>query len=317
MPQYDIGNLNFQDGPTREDGSRAVAATVSITAANPYPVSMDVPPLAFDILVPNCDASEPKIRVADAITNLFHVSPKANVTADAEGFVNEIPDSLIRQCPESSLSPLDTFVKHYLRGEDATIFVRGKKTTDMDTPDWVGDILSSITVPVEFPGSQFNDFIRNFSLSDVDFKLPSPFADPNDPDSQPKVSGSIQVLGALPPGFNISVGVEGIRADADLFFEKRKLGELNLRQWQSASSTSSSDPETDQTLVNVTSRIVDAPLNITDGDVFGDVLRRMLFGNADIILDVESAVDVKVNTVLGRTVFNQIPARGKIPIKSS
>jgi len=41
--------------------------------------------------------------------------------------------------------------------------------------------LSSITVPVPFPGRSFENLIRSFSLLDVHFKLPDPTAEPDDP----------------------------------------------------------------------------------------------------------------------------------------
>jgi hypothetical protein len=65
----------------------------------------------------------------------------------------------------------------------------------------------------------------------------------------------------------------------------------------------------------VTSRIVDAPIDITDGDTFSDIIQKLLFSDHDVLLDVKANVDVKVSTVLGDLVIREVPATGKFPVK--
>ena len=317
MPEYNIDSINFHDIPLGgRHGQKAVGANVTITAHNDYAVSFEVPPLGFSVLVPNCDASLPYIRVAEAVTEAIHVKGKSDVSAIGLGVVREIPDTLVKTCPKSGSSPLDLFMGHYLHGEDAQIFVRGRRIPDSDTPEWISDILESITVPLEFPGQSFGDSIREFSLSDVDFQLPSPFADPGDPDAVPRVSGTIGVLAVLPDQLSdMNIGVNNIRSKADLFYEGDKLGELNLDEWQPAKSTKFRDGG--DTLLNITSRIVDVPLTITNGSVFSDVISKMFFGGEDIFLDVRAAVDAKVGTVLGDLALKGVPANGTVPVKGS
>ncbi|CAM1503868.1 Fc.00g014590.m01.CDS01 [Cosmosporella sp. VM-42] len=312
MPKYKIEHLNFHDIPV-DSGRNAVAADVSVVVHNDYPVALSVPSLGFEVLVPNCDSKQPSIRVAEASTKPLEIRANEDVKADAEGVIREIPESLTRLCPNSQSSPLDHFMDRYLHGEDAKVFIRGKKLNDSDTPEWIGDIMESITVPIEFPGRSFDNFIRNFSLTDVNFKLPDPFADVDDPNGEPRVSGTALVLAAIPSELNLDLGVESIRATADLFYKKRKMGELNLRDWQKANSTKVDGDGED--LLNITSRVVDAPLTITDGDVFSDVMQKILFGDDDVILDVNADVDVKVSTVLGILTVKKVPAEGKIPVK--
>ncbi|KAH7246016.1 hypothetical protein BKA59DRAFT_184532 [Fusarium tricinctum] len=312
MPEYNIERLNLHDRPVDGHGREVIEADVSLKVHNDYPVSFRVPTLGFEVLVPNCDSSLPSISVADAITDPIDVHAKADVQADAKGIIRDIPESLTKACPHSQSSPLDNFMDRYLHGEDAKVFVRGKKLNDTDTPEWISDILESITVPVDFPGRSFDSLIRNFSLTDVDFKLPDPFADVDDPDGSPRVSGKAHVLAALPPELNVQLGVDKLRANADLFYEKRKMGVLNLDHWQSANSTRVE--ENNETLLNITSRLVDVPLNITDGDVFSEVMQKLLFGGGDITLDIKAEVDVKVKTVLGILTVKKVPAEGKIPV---
>lgn len=292
-----------------------MGANVSLSLHNDYPVSLDVPPLGFEILMANCDSSDPYISVAEAVTEFIKVRAGQDVHADALGIMRKIPKSLTRTCPQSNLSPLDHFMESYLHGKDAEVFVRGSKIEDSDTPEWISSILQSITMPVAFPGRSFGDVIRNFTAKDVDFKLPSPFSDPTDPDGVPRVSGTIEVLAALPQELNLDLGVHSIRSDADLFYKGDKLGELNMRNWGDASSTKLTVD--DETLLNITSHVADVPLDVTNNTVFADVLQKMLFGDEDILLDVKAAVDVRVGTVLGILDLKGIPANGTIPVNRS
>ncbi|KEY70394.1 hypothetical protein S7711_06562 [Stachybotrys chartarum IBT 7711] len=315
MPDYKIKRLDLHDLPPDETGKKAVGADVSIVVHNDYPVSLEIPALDFEVLVPNCNPSEPYIRVGDAATSIIEVLPKDDVIAQGRGTIREISQALVRICPRTKLSPLDTFMKRYLNGENAEIFVRGKKSVNPEVPEWIGSILEGITAPLEFPGRPFGNLIRNFSVTDVHFTLPSPFAEPNDPDGQPRVSGTIQVLAALPDDFNIDVGVHKLRADADLYYKDQKMGELNLHEWQKANSVKIPGIGSDDTLLNITSSVVDVPLNITDGDVFGDVLQKVLFGDDDINLDVKALVHIEVSTVLGSLFLKDVPAQGTFPVK--
>lgn len=304
----------FFDAPVGPEGRKGVGANMSVLLHNNYPLGLNVPSVGLQVFVPNCDPSQPSIEMATAVTDVIHVRPRADVLAKAGAIVRKIPDSLTRTCPETKLSPLDTLMGHYLRGDKAQLFVRGKVPDQSDLPGWAGTILESLVLPIEFSGQDLDSLIRNFSLTDVDFKLPSPFADPKDPSSKPRVSGTVRVLAALPAEVNVKVGVDGLRAVGDLVYEDHKFGELHLDRWQKANSSISSGSGNDNT-ITITSRVVDAPIDIVDGDVFGYIVQKLLFGNQDVTLDVQSSVDVRVATVLGRLVLRGIPASGKIPVK--
>ena len=279
-------------------------------------MQFDVPELGFEILVPNCAQDQPSIPVAEVITSPIAVHPDAEVSIDARGIIDQIPKSLIQVCPQSDLSPFDRFLKQYLNGEDALVLVRGRKIPDSDTPDWITDILSSITVPVPFPGRSFDNLIKNFSLTDVDFQLPSPIAPPGSPDADPKVSGTIEVLAALPKELNLDLNVTNIKADADVYYKGDKFGELNLKKWQKAKSAKVQDEKKDVSLM-IKSKVKNVPLTITDGDVFAEVAQTLLLGDGDIILTVKAKVAVRVSTVLGQLTLKDVPTEGKIPVKRS
>lgn len=315
MPQYNITRMNFVETPIPGEDREGMAADVSVTAFNEYPVSLDIPPLGFEILLPGCRLDDAYIVIADALTKPLAIRPHSNVTADVRGLVRELPDSLTTVCPESRFSPLDMLLKQYMDGEAATVFVRGAKHPSTDTPEWLNDILSSFTVPVPFPGRSFDGLIRNFSLTDVHFSMPDPFAEPGSPDSNPKVSGNIVVLAGLPSEMNFDINVTNVRATADVFYRNKKLGELNLQRWQKAKSARVKETKNNEALLKIESRIKDAPLNVTDADVMTDLIEAMLFGGKAVLLDIEAAVDVKVETVLGQLVLKDVPAQGKIPLK--
>lgn len=290
-------------------------AEVSLSAYNEYPVELDIPELAFEILVPGCNNEDPFIVVADAVTSEVLVEPRADVVLDVHGLIHELPESLTRACPNTNSSPLDMLLKQYMHGEPATLFVRGSSNPDGSTPRWIAEILSSITLPVPFPGKSLDGLLRNFSLTDVHFTLPDPFAEPGDPDADPKVSGNILVTAGLPAEMNFGINVTKVRATADVFYKSKKLGELNLKEWQHANSTKVGAKKGQEATLLIESRINDAPLNVTDGDVFSEVVQTLIFGGKPVLLGITAAVDIKVETALGQLILKDVPAEGKIPVK--
>lgn len=314
MPKYNITRLNIKDVPSPGD-TRSMVAEVSLSAYNEYPVELDIPELAFEILVPGCNNDDPFIVVADAVTSEVLVEPRADVVLDVHGLIHELPESLTRACPNTNSSPLDMLLKQYMHGEPATLFVRGSSNPDGSTPRWIAEILSSITLPVPFPGKSLDGLLRNFSLTDVHFTLPDPFAEPGDPDADPKVSGNILVTAGLPAEMNFGINVTKVRATADVFYKSKKLGELNLKEWQHANSTKVGAKKGQEATLLIESRINDAPLNVTDGDVFSEVVQTLIFGGKPVLLGITAAVDIKVETALGQLILKDVPAEGKIPVK--
>lgn len=284
-------------------------------AFNKYPFELVVPPLAFDILVPDCNVHDPYITVAEAMTDTVDIRPRSLVVANVHGVVRGLPDSLTRVCPNSKSSPLDQILKEYLGGKAPEVFVRGKGRPGMGTPEWLNQIMSQVTVPVPFPSSSFDRLIRNFTLTDARFTLPDPMAEPDDPAATPKVSGKIQVMAGLPKEMNFGINVTHIRAAADVFYHKKKLGVLDVTKWQAANSTRIDSHSDEGPELKIQSAIKDAPLNVTDGDVLTSVIQELIFLGKTVSLDIKAKVDVKIETVLGELVLKDVPAEGRIPVK--
>ncbi|KAI9734760.1 MAG: regulator of (H+)-ATPase in vacuolar membrane [Claussenomyces sp. TS43310] len=314
LPQYNISRLNFREVQI-PSGRRAMAIDVSLSLVNPYPIRLSIPPLGFDVLVPNCASTEPHLPFADATTGTIDVVPFADIGVAVGGIIRQLPESLTKACPHTRPSPLDALLGGYIHGKDSTIYVKGSNAPAVETPDWISDILSSITVPLPFPGHTLDGAVKNFSIADVNFGLPNPFADPGSPESNYRISGDIRVIAALPKEMNFGIDVSHIRATADVFFEGKKLGVLNLKEWQSANSTRLDDAESHNAALMIQSQIKDAPLNITDERVLTDVATLLLNGQG-VILAIKALVDVEVESVLGKLVVRDLPGEGNVPIQA-
>jgi hypothetical protein len=321
LPAYDISGLNISEIIVPGQDRKAIRGEVVAHTKNPWPVELSVPALGFQVMVPNCRPGQDPIHVLDATTEPVLVRPKSDVAVSASGVIQDLSKALTKTCPGGKSSPLDHVMEQYLHGEAASFFVRGRGLDG--TPGWIADIMSRVTIPVAFPGREFDNLVRNFSLADLEFVLPDPFTNPDDPnDGKALVSGTLEVVAALPREMNFEANVTSVRASADLFYEGKKLGELQLDRWQPARSTRiEPDPRHKggdaEALLRVTSHVKDVPLDITDGEVFADVMSRLLFGDGDgdVVLGIKATVDGTVQTALGDLVIKGIPTKGSIPVK--
>jgi len=314
VPRYNITKLNFREVDLL-NSEKGMAADVSVDIENRYPVKFTIPPLGFDVLVQDCSPDLPYLRLADATTEQIQVEPKQNVKVQVGGSIRQLPDHLTAACPQTQKSPLDNLVGNYISGDETTVYIRGSNAPSEDTPDWVTDLFKRVTVPVPFRGKTFEGLIRNFSLTDVHFGLPDPFSSPDPPDSQPRISAMVKALVGLPKEMNFPISVAHVRADSDVYYRNKKLGELDLSQWQEANSTRIEAHGDTEAGLAVESTVKNAPLKITDDDVFAKVVKAMLFGSDKVVLGVKAEVDVETETALGKFVVRGIPAEGKFFVK--
>lgn len=301
MPRFGVEALRFAEhGPAgHPDGVKAMA---SVMMQNRYPVNFALPPLGFDVLLPDCH--DDYLLLATAKTHTILVAPKRPINASVTGLIRQLPTSLTSACPGSNNSPLDTLVGKYLSGKDATVYIRGGQQ-DPDTPEWLARILRDTTLPFSLPGHPFDNLVKNFSLADTHFSLPDPIS--NDP--HPKISAVVKVLVGLPAEMNVNLDVDRVRATADVFYKGDKMGKLDLSKWQEANATQEDEDLLIQSVVD------EAPLEITDDAVFSKVVREIAFGGRGVHLGVKANVDAGTVTALGKFVVRNIPATGKIFIK--
>ncbi|KAI9796799.1 MAG: hypothetical protein M1825_006508 [Sarcosagium campestre] len=309
IPEHNVTRLNFHEVsfPNNQTGMEADA---SVTVAYEFPLRLTIPPLGFEILVQNCGQDEPYLLLGEATTAAFEVIPGKDVSADVTGLVHDLPDQLTQACPGSKSSPLDMLLGGYIHGKDTTVYVRGSDSPAPDTPDWIADLTSSVTVPFPFPGHTFDNLIKNFTLADVHFSLPGLSGS-----DQPMLSAIVKALIALPKEMNLPLNVSRVRADAEIFYHGDKLGFLDLHKWQTANSTRFEAHGASMATLLVESAVVDAPITITDEDVFQSVVQAMLFSGKPVILGITAVVDVDVDTSLGQFIIKEIPAKGAVSVK--
>ncbi|KAK7555783.1 hypothetical protein IWX49DRAFT_82789 [Phyllosticta citricarpa] len=312
VPAYEIEGLKVHE-KILPDARKGVEALVSLSVDNQFPLDLTVPALGFGILVANCEPEDPYIMVADAITDPILISPYTNVLVNVTGVVRQIPDELMENCPGKKKSPLDLLINDYIHGEDPKVYVRGSDSPDVNTPRWITDLMSDITVPVPFPGELPQNLLKNFSLSDVHFRLPSVSADPGTPEAQPRIDAKVKALVGLPEQMNLPINVDKVRADADIFYHGKKLGYLDLNKWQPANATRVHGKN--ETGLLVQSEVKNAPLFITDEDQFTKVVQALLLGKESLVLSVKAEVDVEMVTGLGSFKIQKIPAKGVVPVK--
>ena len=314
MPSYKIKRINFHDMDS-VSFSDGIAADASILLENQYPVDINIPPLGFAVSVDNCSPSDPRIKLADATTQSLHVKPEEDLTVNVTGLVRQLPQAFLSACPGSLDSPFDTLLGNYIRGKEATLYVSGSDSPSQATPRWITELAYGVTVPISFPGRSFGNLIKNFTMADVHFSLPDFFAEPDTPEAQPKISAQVQALINLPDEMNFHVDVERIRSTADIFYHKKKLGELDISRWHKATSEEVEEPGEDHPDLLVKSNIEKAPLTITDDDVFNEVVRALLSGSSTVNLSVNALVDVEMDTPLGTLAVRQVPAKGDVPVR--
>lgn len=292
-----------------------MAADVSLALTNQYPVEFTIPPLGFDILVQGCAPEEPYLMLAKATIHEIFVEPKEEINVDVGGIVRQLPETLTKTCPDTLRSPLDALLGDYIHGAETIIYARGSYPPLPDTPGWIADLMKDVIVPLPFPGHTFDHFIRNFSLTEVHFGLPDPMANPDSPQGKPRISALVKVLAGLPKEMNFPISVGRVKANADVYYHKKKLGELDLNKWQKANSSRIEAHGDQEAGIAVESVVKDAPLNITDNSVFTELVQALIFGGKPVVLGVKANVDVETETALGKFVVRDIPAEGKVFVK--
>ncbi|KAF1358264.1 hypothetical protein EJ07DRAFT_124434 [Lizonia empirigonia] len=312
LPKYDITKLNLREANA---GRKGLGADASIVVKNTFPpVSLDVPPVAVDVLIDGCSPSE-HLKVGTAETPELHIRPQTDIRVNVTGNVEKLADPLTHVCPNSAKSPLDAFIGDYIKGEDATVYINCCRFPDPATPNWARELLKDITVPVPFAGKEMGNMIKNFSMANMHFSLPSPWAEPGTPESNPSISATVKVGIGLPHEMNFPLDVNQIKADADIFYKKKLLGKLKLDKWQHANSTRIEGRGKDGPSLLVQSDIEKAPIEIQDDDLFSEVVQALIFGGKPISMDMKAIVGVGVDTPMGKLAIRGIPAEGTVPVK--
>lgn len=313
LPNPDISQIEISQVKSHEQTALNINATVSI--ANNFPLDIDLPSLGFSVMLPSCDKTY--VEVGIARTAKARVSSYSPIVVSVQGIVESIPFPLVQICSDTGKSPLDDILGQYVNGPGPTIYIKGlplDRNDNNDIPAWLGESLASVVVPVQIPGGRtFDNLIKSFSLTDVNFRLPDLNADPDSQDSFPCISATILAVVKLPSELRAPMEVSRLKANADVLYKKEKFGEFHVSHWIPAQTTQHQETQE----LEIRSRVVDVPLNITDADIFSEVVQKIIFGGDEgVVLEVLGAADAEVNVAaLGAFTIRGIPARGDITVK--
>ncbi|KAH6524441.1 hypothetical protein HBI07_206090 [Parastagonospora nodorum] len=312
LPHYNITKLNIHEA---KHGRKGMGADASIIVANDFPVDITLPAVGVDVSIDGC-SSDKQVFVGTAQSSELHVKPNIDIEVNVNGNVEHLSEALTEVCPKSAKSPLDAFIGDYMKGTEATIYINCCNFPDPNTPEWARDLLKDITVPVPFTGKGMGNLVKNFSMADMHFSLPDPFAEPGTPEGSPKISAVVIVDVGIPNEMNFPLDVNQIKADADIYYKNKKLGKLNMHKWQKANSTRVDGHGKEGPSLLVQSEIKNAPIEILDNDLFSEVVQALLFGGGKpIILDMKAMVSIGVDTPMGKFAIRGIPSEGSVPVK--
>jgi hypothetical protein len=314
LPHYNITKLNIHEA---KHGRKGMGADASVVVVNDFPVEITLPSVGVDMSIDGCSPDK-QVFVGTAESEELHVKPNTDIEVNVRGNVEHLSSSLTEVCPKSSKSPLDAFVGNYMKGDETMIYINCCKFPDPNTPDWARDLLKDITVPVPFTGKGMGNLVKNFSMANMHFSLPSPFAEPGTPEANPRISATVLVDVGVPNQMNFPLDVNQIKATSDIFYKHKKLGKMDMSKWQPANSTRVEGHGKEGPSLLVQSEIKNAPIEILDDDLFSEVVQALLFGGGKpIMLDMEATVSIGVDTPMGKFAIRGIPAKGTVPVKRS
>lgn len=313
MPKYNISRSVFDE--IKAPGQSGLEAKASLHVVNDYPLDFVLPALNFAIYVDNCSPNEAPIKLADAKTPSIHLEPKKDLDIKVAGIIHHLPEAVLKRCPGSEVSPLDSLLGEYIQGRENTVYVRGSNTPSADTPKWLADLLSQLTVPVPFPGHAFGRLVKDFSLTNVHLELPQASGEANSTAISPKVSADVRALVVVPEEVNFPLEVHRFKGAADVYYHGEKLGYLDLDEWRPAKSHPVKNNVSGHVDLQVISRMDKVPMTITNEDVFVGVVQDLLHSNDTLLLTVKADVDVALRTSLGEFVVRKIPTVGEVPIQ--
>lgn len=204
-------------------------------------------------------------------------------------------------------SDVSAFLQNYLHGLDNPIVVDGMSRL-AGTPSWILDLLSTISVPLLFPGPRpppqviHSVTIERMRISESAGKM--------------RASGLVIAQIDLPAGMKVKVDVQGVLPDVIIYdgpvSEGRAFGHIRPDSFLNSTTAPSDDPFNPDRLV-VRAPIEGVPVDILPGKdrILSDFVSKIVFkggalaginGNAS----VEAAI-IGIDTVR----LNDLPVRGE------
>lgn len=284
--------------------------TASAQVVNPYPMTIDIPALAWKVLVPGCNLSD-QIRLANVNTEALSIQAGKNVTVNVSSLISSLPQSLLDPCGDGAPSPLEVLFQALLDpNQNTTVFISGGHQTSA-LPKWLPDILSSLVIPFPLPhlDSKTTDLISSIHCSEMVITFPSPWAPPGTPAAQPKVSGVIEAV-IRPPkeAADVAINVTAVKTDVFLLDKGEKFGRVVVPEWTPATT------ERD-IMIHVKARVAEVPVEVIDPIVFQRVMTKVLRGSGVVKIGVQGTVDAQVTLLMGEFAVRGIPVQGIVEIE--
>ena len=283
--------------------------TATAEIVNPYPVNVDVPSLAWKVLVPGCATTE-AIRLTNADTGPISIRAGHNITVNVSSTISSLPSKLLDHCGDGP-SPLEILFQSLIDPKQNTTVLISGRHQSTSLPNWIPDILSSINISIPVPhlGTNTSDLISAIHVSDMKVTLPPPWAPPGTPHNQPKVSGVIEAI-IRPPeeAANVAINVTAVRADVLLFDEGAKFGRVLVPEWSPAQTVRKKK-------IHVIARVAEVPIEVLDPIVFQRVMGKVLQGRGVVEIGVEGTVDGQVSVLVGDFAVRGIPVKGIVEVQ--
>ena len=94
LPEFTVTDVNVVDAP-----GEGTIMTASAQVANPFPATLDIPALAWKVLVPGCNPKE-RIRLTDVTTGPLSIRAKENINVDLSTTISSLPSELTDPCSD-------------------------------------------------------------------------------------------------------------------------------------------------------------------------------------------------------------------------
>jgi hypothetical protein len=267
------------------------------TVKNPIPFDYIVPSLPVAAFLPG------GLRMAEVITDPFNLSSDISVTMSGH-VVAELNNS----------QALSTFLQNYLHGLDNPIIVDGMGTVpsfaNITLPRWLLDALSSISVPVVFPGPKppprviHSVTIERMRISESGGKM--------------RASGLVVAQIDLPGGMeHMDLDVLGVLPDVVIYDgpvdDDRAFGHIRPDEYLESTTSKGDDVFNPYRLV-VRAPIDNVPVDILPGKdrILRDFVRKIVFrGGASAGIDGNASVSAEIKGVKGTVELHDLPVRGE------
>lgn len=293
LPEFNITTLAVQD--SQDSG---IVGQVALETEFRTLVNVQVPSVNVQVSIEGCKGE--LIPVATGKNLPFNLrNSNSKIAVNAVGECRELPAEAFEKCPDTSgQSPIDRITQRYLAGNTTTVFISGP--TVLENQSWIQKLLTQVTVPIDLPGSGTDQLARDIELLDVKFNLPSFLGG----GGKPKISGKVRGVIDVPTDINVDVKIDSVHVLADLLYKKRKFATIESPGWSPAVSKFRAEKELQVEVV-----LRDAPVTITNQDIFSSVVSELLGGN--VLVDVLGTGDVKVTTALGNLEAHELPIEAR------